>query len=180
MKGGNTRSLGQRMRDLKAMLRSVVATDRKQKTSGQQVAATCCNHLTPCRQRAGRIVLEDKTTHLRKEWSVWKGDGHSQAIAVASSPGFKIYEDYQEVAIASTPPPALPPRRPRCAPPVAPGRASRLSLRMSHLLLRKKADSRQKHVALRREQILQSLERRRVRRVRECYGRQLYFNPQPV
>lgn len=177
MKGGKGRSLGQRMRDLKAMLRSAVATDRKQKASGQQVAATCCNHLTPCRQRASHLVWEDKTT---REWSVWKGDGHSQAVAVASSPGFKIYEDYQEVALASTPPPPLPPRRPRCPPPATPARAGRLSLRMSHLLLRKKTDSREKHVALRRGQILASLERRRVRRVRESYGRQLYFNPQPV
>ena len=114
---------------------------------------------------------------------------------IVTSPGFKIYEDYEELQSGSqdspiSAPPPLPPRKPQyCLPPPLPrDRVGRSSVRRAHIVLRKEAllrnledkdtaeeqevfkretSGRKEKVVLRREAILRNLERNRQRRLQE-------------
>ena len=78
-------------------------------------------------------------------------DGQKVLSGIATSPGFKIYEDYEdfqssgqdlkEIPSSQTPPPPLPPRKPNyCLPPPLPrDRLGSSSVRQAHLVLRREA-----------------------------------------
>ena len=85
-----------------------------------------------------------------------KRDGQKVLSGIATSPGFKIYEDYEDfqssgqgfkdftctsVSIGQTPPPPLPPRKSQyCLPPPLPrDRLGSSSVRQAHLVLRREA-----------------------------------------
>ena len=89
---------------------------------------------------------------------------------IATSPGFKIYEDYEDFQTSGqgssqSPPPPLPPRKPHyCLPPPLP--RDRLG----------SSSVRQAHLALRREAILRNLENENPSENPNALGREIIFS----
>ena len=108
-----------------------------------------------------------------------KKDGLKVLSGIATSPGFKIYEDYEDLqssgqgfpcSTGQTPPPPLPPRKAQyCLPPPLPrDRLGSSSVRQAHLVLRREAllrnhlenaeNSEEEPVVLKREMFLSGLD----------------------
>ena len=121
-------------------------------------------------------------------------DAQKVLSGIATSPGFKIYEDYEDFqsrlgfkdSTNQTPPPPLPPRKPHhCLPPPLPrDRLGSISVRQAHMVLRREAllrnleneETAEEPVVLKRETFLSSLRREPIVLRREAILRNLEQN----
>ena len=123
-----------------------------------------------------------------------KRDGQKVLSGIATSPGFKIYEDYEDFqsrlgfkdSTNQTPPPPLPPRKPHhCLPPPLPrDRLGSISVRQAHMVLRREAllrnleneETAEETVVIKRETFLSNLRREPIVLRREAILRNLEQN----